>query len=92
MKLFQFFPNIMVGAGAQAGAAQKSTSSAKLIGAHVIYKKKFDAYRTYIGMLFNRRSQFLKVDNRYENLSCRRNPKTLLLKTFFKNCNRLLRK
>jgi hypothetical protein len=33
--------------------------------------------------MLNRRSRFLKVDNRYENLGCGRNPKTLLLYTFF---------
>jgi hypothetical protein len=42
--------------------------------------------------LFNRRSRFLKVDNRYENLGCGSNPKTILLNTFFKICSRLLRK
>jgi hypothetical protein len=39
-----------------------------------------------------RRSRFLKVDNRYENLGCGSNPKTLLLNSFFKICSCLLRK
>jgi hypothetical protein len=42
--------------------------------------------------MFIRRSQFLKVDNRCENLICEINPKAFLSNRFFKICSRFLRK